>query len=174
MKILLQDIPKEGLTLNYEERPDALGMSASSFAEPIRVDLSVLLQGGDVFVQGRIRTEEILPCSRCLVEAHSPVCVDFHTAYIPLTQAPREEELQLRREDLDLIFYEADRIELSDLVRSQILLARPMRPLCKRDCRGLCPQCGQDLNVGSCACDLQPQDPRFSVLMKVKHAMERR
>ncbi|TLY38179.1 MAG: DUF177 domain-containing protein [Nitrospirae bacterium] len=54
---------------------------------------------------------------------------------------------------------------VDDLVRQEALLAMPLTPQCREDCRGLCPQCGQDLNAESCACG-PPPDPRLSVLLE--------
>jgi len=60
-------------------------------------------------------------------------------------------------------YYQDDVVVLDDLVRQEAILAVPFSPQCRADCRGLCPQCGQDLNVGTCAC-APPPDPRWAAL----------
>jgi uncharacterized protein len=56
------------------------------------------------------------------------------------------------KDDFEFSFYEGDRFDLSEIVREQIALARPMKTLCKADCAGLCQRCGKDLNLGPCPC----------------------
>src|SRR5437879_13900238 len=69
-------------------------------------------------------------------------------------------------------YYQDDVVVLDDLVRQEVILAVPFRPQCRADCRGLCRQCGQDLNVGTCAC-APPPDPRWAVLREYVKGKER-
>ena len=64
--------------------------------------------------------------------------------------------------------YSGEEVVLDDLVREQILLGVPSYPLCREDCAGLCPRCGQDLNRGRCECDTAPVDPRLAKLKSIK------
>lgn len=75
--------------------------------------------------------------------------------------------LELATDDLDVFPYAGDAVDLEPLVREQFILAVPFAPLCKDDCLGLCPQCGIDKNVESCACE-KPIDPRFAALQGLK------
>jgi len=174
MIISLQDIPKEGLSLSYLESSEKFGFPRSSFPDPISISLYLSRDGDEILAEGRVVARELLQCSRCLAEATNLIEAQFMTAYAPLTQAPREEEVQLRREDLDVIFYQDDSIELSELITGQILLARPMRPLCKPECLGLCQACGQDLNLRACGCSPEVYHSPFSALIQVKRALEDR
>jgi len=54
------------------------------------------------------------------------------------------------------------------LIREQVLLALPTRPLCDEDCRGLCPSCGADLNEGDCRCATSHSDPRMAIFRDMK------
>src|SRR5207253_956869 len=90
---------------------------------------------------------------------------------IPISEIP-EEGLPLsyseEAAELDLAvpgarFLQPIAVDLDDLVRQEVILAVPFSPQCRADCQGLCPQCGQDLNVGTCAC-ATPPDPRWAVL----------
>ena len=74
-----------------------------------------------------------------------------------------EEQHELQAEDLNIAVFDGEGIELDDLVREELLLALPVNVLCREDCKGLCPQCGQDLNLGSCECEPEV-DARLSVL----------
>ncbi|MBN1225748.1 MAG: DUF177 domain-containing protein, partial [Deltaproteobacteria bacterium] len=79
----------------------------------------------------------------------------------------QEEEIELEREDLDIGFYKEGIIDLTEVVREQILLAVPMIPICKEDCKGLCPYCGQNLNQCKCVCAGKTIDPRWSKLQNL-------
>ncbi len=76
----------------------------------------------------------------------------------------REEEVELHEEDLNTAYYRDHVLDLGDMLREQFYLALPMRPLCRPDCQGLCPQCGADRNVEACQCQSEWVDPRLSVL----------
>jgi DUF177 domain-containing protein len=70
----------------------------------------------------------------------------------------------LKVEDLEFSYYDGEEVDLTPLIREQTLLALPTRPLCREDCRGLCPRCGANLNQGDCGCPTEAGDPRLSVL----------
>ncbi|HEU5319946.1 MAG TPA: DUF177 domain-containing protein, partial [Methylomirabilota bacterium] len=67
-------------------------------------------------------------------------------------------------DDLDVDFYENDQFDVARVVETETTLALPMKPLCRADCRGLCPVCGANRNVTECACPARPLDPRLAVL----------
>jgi uncharacterized protein len=123
----------------------------------------------NVFIRGRLDAEVSLTCARCLGVA--PLKVDESFA---MTLAPRQtedtlpEEVELSADDLDFGYYDDDIIDLEAMVRERILLEIPISPLCREDCRGLCPTCGQDLNVGRCDCPPPPPDPRLASLANLK------
>lgn len=71
-------------------------------------------------------------------------------------------------QDLDITYISGDTIDLADVVAEQLRLTIPFQPLCKEDCKGMCPQCGADWNVGRCACAKISQENPFSVLKKLK------
>ena len=61
-----------------------------------------------------------------------------------------------------------DQIDLDEVLREQFYLALPMKPLCREDCAGLCPQCGTNRNTGTCSCETEPEDPRLAPLRRLK------
>ena len=75
-----------------------------------------------------------------------------------------EDEREVQDEDLDTSYYRDDQIDLNELLREQFYLALPMKPLCREDCAGLCPQCGTNLNTGTCQCTTEWEDPRLAPL----------
>jgi uncharacterized protein len=79
-----------------------------------------------------------------------------------------EDEREVAEEDLDTSYYRDDQIDLNELLREQFYLALPMKPLCRDDCAGLCSQCGTNLNIGTCQCSSQWEDPRLAPLKELK------
>jgi uncharacterized protein len=74
------------------------------------------------------------------------------------------DEHEVPAEDLGVAFYDGDAIDLGQLVREQFYLSLPMKPLCRQDCAGLCPECGTNLNVSRCECEHRWIDPRMAAL----------
>ena len=105
-------------------------------------------------------------CSR------QPVAATFKCTFAP-PPAESQEELELSADDLDFAYYEEDTIDLDVLVFEQVLLQIPIKPLCKDDCKGLCPHCGINLNVASCGCKSEDFDERLAVLKKFKVQQEK-
>ena len=73
-------------------------------------------------------------------------------------------EHAITTDEAEIGYYGHSGLLLEDVVREQVLLSLPSRSLCKADCKGLCPRCGQNLNTASCSCDQAPADPRWNAL----------
>lgn len=118
---------------------------------------------------GTLASELELTCSRCLEPYRFPVAVTFDQRYLPQAE-PAEEgvEREVAVEDLDASFYRDETIDLGELVREQFYLALPMKPLCTEGCKGLCSQCGTNLNSSSCACTAAWEDPRLAPLKTLR------
>jgi uncharacterized protein len=97
-----------------------------------------------------------------------PVDATFHLRYQPHGQNSGEGEREIEEDDLSTAFYENETIDLGQLMREQLYLSLPMKPLCHEDCRGLCPQCGTNVNRGSCSCQHEWEEPRLAVLKTLK------
>lgn len=114
--------------------------------------------GEGIFVQGTVKTQADLNCSLCLKAFSSDLEIPFEETYY------REGDMVAEALEDDAIFYQGEKIELDDLVVDELLLAVPMKPVCKPDCKGLCSICGNDLNVKQCQCRKEEIDPRLAVL----------
>lgn len=137
--------------------------------EPVEVDFRLVPFRGDFRVELRTKTVAILSCSRCLREFAFPVMAEGTLTLLRIPSAGSlKEEMELTLEDLDSSYFEGDIIDLSQLVYEQIVLSFPMKPLCKEDCKGLCPRCGVDRNLYSCECQKSEADPRWAPLMKFR------
>ncbi|MCC7240495.1 MAG: DUF177 domain-containing protein [Acidobacteria bacterium] len=121
---------------------------------------------------GTVTTRLELVCGRCLEPFALPVQASFDLRFLPRSagSAPLaaagddEDGVEGQDDDVATTFYDDDEIDLGALVREQFYLALPMKPLCRESCKGLCPQCGVNLNTDSCTCSPRWEDPRLSGL----------
>ena len=105
-----------------------------------------------------------LECGRCLEAFEIPVDSPFELRYVPEPAAADEGEREVVEDDLTTAFYREDSIDLGELMHEQFVLALPMKPLCSEACKGLCPQCGTNLNKETCDCKPAWTDPRLAAL----------
>lgn len=117
----------------------------------------------EILVKGHLTVEMEADCDRCLEAARFPLSLDFDLVYQPLP-AVMPEEVVLTPEETEIAFYRGLGIELADVVREQVLLALPMRRICRPDCRGICPVCGENRNLVNCGCRQEWVDDRWAVL----------
>jgi uncharacterized protein len=141
---------------------------------PLSMEGQILFSDGTYFVDAAFSYGGSLECSRCLrpyaFREESAVSLRLK----PRPAAPRapagatEGEVELSEADLDVVFYQDPVLPFEEIAREQAIMAIPMKPLCRSECRGLCPVCGIDLNAGACACETSMPDPRFEVLKKLR------
>jgi uncharacterized protein len=117
---------------------------------------------------GHVKTTLELSCSRCLEPFTLPVDQTFDLRYQPHAQNTGEAEREIEEDDLTTAFYENDTIDLGQLMREQIYLTLPMKPLCSEACNGLCPVCGKNLNRETCDCKRNWDDPRMATLRQLR------
>ena len=133
-------------------------------AAPVELGFDLYKDHAKVRLEGTLRTTIELDCSRCLEGFTVPVDAAFDGQYQPSSEIPAETEREVGEEDLDTAFYRNGVIDLRELVREQLYLQLPMKPLCRESCAGLCPVCGTNLNTGSCECSHEWEDPRLAPL----------
>ncbi len=156
--------------MSLEEGPEVFDLEREgvSLEGPVRVEGTLLRAREEVYFRGSLTTRLSLLCSRCVARFSTPVEEEMTVNFLPFSRAPSEEEVELSSEELDISLYEGGLIELQGAVRDQLSLAVPMKPLCREDCKGLCPICGAELNKGPCGCQEDARDPRLQVLAKLK------
>ena len=134
-------------------------------AAPVELSMDVERSGKDAFrVTGRATTRLELDCGRCLEPFEIPVDAKFELRYIPATENTGEEEREIEEDDLTTAFYREGALDVIEMLREQFTLATPMKPLCTEACRGLCPECGANLNRTECGCTPKWEDPRLAAL----------
>lgn len=139
-------------------------------ASPIRAVGSAELlpnTGGEIRIRGRLSVRMETECDRCLEAASFPVELDFDLFYEPVAPKPRAEEVEIDAGEVDVAFYKGEGLELEEVLREQILLALPMRRICREDCRGICPICGENRNRVLCTCQPEMVDDRWAALRRL-------
>lgn len=116
----------------------------------------------------RLRAEYAGPfevlCARCVEPVALPLGGEFDLIFRPESADAESGERAITPDETEIGYYGESGLLLEDVVREQVLLSLPSRTLCKPDCKGLCPRCGQNLNVAKCNCAEAPADPRWNAL----------
>lgn len=170
MKLDLAKIRQAHSRFDRTFAPSEVTMADDAYriVAPVRLGFDLHKDKDKFRLVGNVSTELELSCSRCLEPFRMAVDVPFDQRYLPQAQASSEEETEVAEEDLETGFYRDEQIDLNELLREQFYLALPMKPLCREACRGLCPQCGTNLNTAQCDCGPAWEDPRLAVLKQLK------
>ena len=153
--------PGTSKRLDFSEEVAGMGLDMGR-VEPLldfRLLLESLVEG--VLVTGEVRGTLRLACIRCLREFERPLEVSLSEVLAYEGQPGAEEGYQIS----------ADRADLEPLVRDTVLLAMPLNPVCRPDCKGLCPRCGADRNEGDCGHRPERTDLRWEPLRSLKETM---
>lgn len=179
MKIEIKRIPEQGHALSFEVEAGTLPvlkemMDAGEFffSGPITIQVHVAPEPDLIKVKGALSCNVQLACSRCLAMYEMKLSRRFTVRFshiIPsdLT-ADGESDIELSAEQMDLMFFDGETIDLGDVIQEQVVLALPFKPLCREACKGLCPGCGADLNSGPCGCEGDSADTPFAILKNKK------
>jgi len=155
------------------ERTYAAGTLASDqdvcrISAPVSLSVVVRKDRTQFRLVGRVQTTVELTCSRCLEGFPLVVNGAFDVLFMPHTEFRGAEERAVEEDDLSTAYFSDNVIDLGQLMQEQCYLAVPMKPLCRETCRGLCPECGTNLNTGSCNCRQTWVDPRLAVLQDLR------
>jgi uncharacterized protein len=124
---------------------------------------------GEIRIQGKVTVGMECDCDRCLDPVQFPVDSQFDLFYRPLAMDEAPPEKALDEGEIELGFYEGGGVELKEILREHVVLSLPMQKLCREECKGICPHCGQNRNTGLCNCEAKPQDDRWSALRNLKN-----
>lgn len=141
-----------------------------TLAAPVEGDVQLSRAGRTILARGRVRTAIVEPCARCLVDTAAPVEAEFEEHALPsididtgLPVTVAEDETEALRLD------DHHELDLTETVREAISLAEPLVPLCRPDCRGLCLECGADLNADPAHHHVDDAiDPRLAALADLR------
>ena len=120
-----------------------------------------------ILVEGTLHTEVEVTCSRCLSLYSCPLVFNFNEEYFPTVDVVTGAALTVPDDPACFTIDANHVLDLSEAVRQYALIDVPMKPLCREDCAGLCPNCGTNLNVKKCNCITKTMDPCWLELTKL-------
>lgn len=163
MKLKIWDIDKakDGISFQYDENFQFLQEEIKHLhaISPVKVEGTADKMAGLYRIKGNISAVLRLQCSRCLSDYDYDLEEGFEELFVP-------ENVEGDWEEENVHPLESDEINITDMVKEIILINIPYIPLCSKDCKGLCPVCGTNLNEETCDCKVEKIDPRLADLAK--------
>jgi DUF177 domain-containing protein len=174
LKLRVDDITVEAKELAFAEPEAALNRTLAGgpvhefiLTEPVAVTVSYYRAGTELFFNGELRAATIAVCARCAEEFETLNKRSFRYISVPRVIGEHNGRGE-RVDDLEFAVYDGDEVDLAPMVQEQVLLALAARPLCREECRGLCPQCGLNLNEHQCTCRAGRLDSRMAIVRTLK------
>jgi len=184
MKLSVWEIPEEGLEVTLEKEKGWMESfhtewpSIYKFISPVKGSFKIKRWGTKVTVEGSIQTELELECSRCLVTFSYPLSINFVSELYPLEEVilRSSEPVELRKNEMEMEFYRKGILDIEEVVSTNIILNIPTYPLCKENCKGICPECGKNLNYEKCTCKKEKviKDERWRALESLKNILQKK
>lgn len=156
------DVTLPDLVSDSKSAVEAKDLPELTLAGPVR--LMHVTNG--VLVQGDLEADVDLECARCLEPVTVNVDIPVEETFAPTIDIVTGQTIRPEEEDQALWIDEHHMLDLSEVLRQDLLVALPLHVLCRSDCKGLCPTCGQNLNEGTCDCEAEP-DPRWAQLTEL-------
>ena len=175
--INFDDIPDDGeYVFDLVEKPDYFKVDPEEgvLTKDVSVQGSLTKVGREVLLKGKISTDMEMLCSRCLEPLHYKVRSNVLSRYVPGQETDSlDTDVELHASDIEVEYYTGDQIDLTQAVYDQIMLSLPLARLCRKDCQGLCSQCGVNRNIKKCECSEKDSvDPRLAVLKALKDKLK--
>ncbi len=170
--IEVEKIPPKGLCIERELSIDSSKLTEGRLNGNVEVKVRITKKGMKVNMQGSLKASITLTCSRCLEEFTKELNGKFQIELVPQETLGDKHEIVLEEKDLDVVFFKNGLIDFEQMIVDQINLQIPMKPLCKEDCKGICPVCGANLNQKNCGHTVKVVDPRLAklkLLLEVKN-----
>ncbi len=170
MIVDLTILEKSVLDFNFSLLPETIDLEREDAKLISTIEVNGKLTKGIVTltVKGEIFAVAGMECTRCLQPVEHKLHIPFDAEFITAENYMAAKESELQEQDLDVAVYEGDKIDLTELVREQILLNLPEQVFCTENCRGLCEKCGANRNLIDCNCIEKEIDPRWSSLKNLK------
>jgi uncharacterized protein len=177
MRIPIEQLKDSRLVLDFEQPADRFpGLRRTTaggdgdFTGRVRTSVTADRVGEMVEIRGHAQAVARQCCGRCLAEFDAVVETDFELTYARRSEGPGAADLRRPDPAADdgIIYFHGDEIDLTAGVQEHLILALPLRPLCRESCKGLCARCGADLNPGPCGCADAPDNGPFAALKRLK------
>ena len=169
MKVQISDIPEGGTDIRCEIPPGQVKLNIEGVRaeSPVEGEVSLRKTGERVEATGSVKASFKLTCSRCLETFSQEIKTSYHLFYGPASPGARAgQDVELHRDDFDKVYYRDPVIDVARDMCQSLTLALRLAPLCRADCRGLCPVCGADRNQRQCDCRPEKAAPRWAALAK--------
>lgn len=167
MIIHMQEVTAKGKNRSIREtlpiEPLIEGRRDVLSAEPLSVALEAHGEEDLAIVEGVLSTKLVMSCSRCLRPVDTALKVEYAERYRLVSQQGDDDD-EAKEEDEDIVEVSEDKLDLRPYVEEAFVLSLPYAPLCSEACKGLCSQCGADLNERECGCSREAIDPRLAGL----------
>ena len=174
MEFKISELEREPIEFDLELAPGAVDfgseaeqegdLAASGLAEVIHEHRGPREIVADIRLRGKFAGRFRVPCARCVEPVEIPLAADYDLIFRPVGADSDAPERSITAPETEIGYYQKDSLLLEDVLREQVLLSLPVRTLCKPDCKGLCPRCGENRNTGACHCDENQSDPRWEAL----------
>lgn len=172
MKILFNEIPEAGLELDVHDSSWFPEDDCICKGQPT-VKIFLAKKNNRVLLQGFLDAKCQVDCDRCLEPFELPLKIDFNVYLECLKDDDpywQQDDHVCAESEMDVIYLREPVIDLFSILRQQVILTIPAKKLCKTQCLGLCPECGNDLNKGPCPCSGHDKSSPFQVLGKLKNS----
>jgi uncharacterized protein len=171
----LKDLAQDKISFEASFEPGVVDFGSENMRQVGALDWTTTAEraGDEVRITGTLTTTLEQMCSRCLEPARVSISKPFDLYFRERNEAmfDEDEEVELDEEDTRTAFFTGTKLAMGEILREQILLALPMKVLCRVDCKGLCPTCGTNLNSGSCSCPKEEFSPHMDTLLEFKRRL---
>jgi len=174
MEFKISELEREPIEFDLELAPGSIdfgeeaeqvgGLDTEGRAEVLHEHRGPKEIVADIRLRGKFAGNFQVPCARCVEPVQVPLAADFDLIFRPIGVDAGASERSITAPETEIGYYQKDSLLLEDVLREQVLLSLPVRTLCKPDCKGLCPRCGQNRNTQACNCEDTPADPRWEAL----------
>ena len=164
MQINVSQLIQEPIGSTRDYQVDEAAVFENSHTHQIKGGCRLLRTQRGILVKCELNTDAELTCSRCLNTFGQPLTIKFEEEYLPTVDIITGAPLDISEDAGAFTIDKHHILDLNEAVRQYALLVTPMKPLCREECHGLCPECGKNLNEGPCGCPATEADPRWAKL----------
>jgi len=174
----LKDLVGEKVLLKDSFEPGDIDFSRHSVRQATALNWNSTAEraGREIRINGSLKTTVEMMCSRCLEPARHDINKSFDLFFRQRDELmfDEDQEIELNEKDTQTAFFSGTQLAIGEILHEQVLLALPMKALCRVDCKGLCPTCGINLNSGTCSCPAEKFSPHMDTLLELKKRLEQR